>query len=266
VRLLHMSLGHFFLKAKQVLVHGGSFKLRSYEVDCLDAWKRTLSSEGVALFNEQLKRLNVYQRYGDEKLLCLYDMKDKSCAHWPKEILFPCQLEEVRVARLQLHSASGGSKEMIKADVTLSCGRFFGLEFNKSPKSLLFGAKITKVNVLLDPMIPSGGDGVTTDQCDQLLESIDAKLPVEYLDLVAGGKDVVIDVWKIYNLAHVRKVVQPDRNYYLLAEKEGHGAIGVAEEDQSGHLYYLDYEDDRPVKIETSLREFLKNGIRVRPG
>jgi hypothetical protein len=133
-------------------------------------------------------------------------------------------------------------------------GRFFGFEFNKPPTPLKDGAEILKVEVLFDPMTP------TTDQAklrNQLRATIDATLPAESLDLVEDREGATINGWRIYDLAHIRKVVQPDRNYYLLAEKEGKGAIAVAEEDQSGELYYLDNENDLPVKVGKSLQSFI---------
>ena len=251
-----MSITPFLLKAKHWLIHGGSFQLRTYEVACLQAWKSVLPDEAIALLDEQLKRLTFFQRQGNEKLLCFYDMTDKAAVHWPKEILFPCQLEEISVARLHLRPVGVGAIEFIKVDVTLCCGRFFGFEFSKPPKSLRNGADVLKADMLVNPMTPTTGDSVMPDQRERVIASIDAKLPAEYLHMVADG-GVMVRGWDILDVARVRKLVQMDRNYYLLAEKKGCGAIGVATGEQSGQLYYLDYENDIPVSIQTSLQAFI---------
>jgi hypothetical protein len=83
-------------------------------------------------------------------------------------------------------------------------------------------------------------------------------VPAEYLDLVSRSQEMTINGWRIHDLEHVRKMVQPDQNYYLLAEKDGCGAIAVTEEGESGEIFYLDYEDEKALKIKTSLREFLQ--------
>ena len=134
-------MSSFWLKAKQWLAHGGSFRLRPYESACIASWRQTLTKPALALLDEQCKRLGVYQRYSDERLLCFYDMTDKSCESWPREILFPCQAEEVAVARLKLRSVSA-PEVMLKADVMLVRGRLFGLDFSKSPKSLREGVEV----------------------------------------------------------------------------------------------------------------------------
>jgi hypothetical protein len=250
----------FLAKAKGWIVHGGSFRLRAYELACLEAWRKALSPKAVSLLDAQLERLSFYQRYGNEKLLCFYDPGDKACSRWPKEILFPCQIQEVAVARLHLSSTETDFKGEINAEVKLSRGRFFGLEFNKPPKALRAGAQVVNASVLLDPMTPTDGEFVTPAERKQMLEAINAILPEQYFDLAADGKGAVVNGWQINGLAQIRTIVQPDRNYYILAEKEGRGAIGIgiAEDDQSGQLYYLDYEDVQPLKIEIPLRAFVE--------
>ena len=49
-----------------------------------------------------------------------------------------------------------------------------------------------------------------------------------------------------------------DGNYYLLADQESLGAVGVREDESSGAIYFLDYNDNRGEKITVGLRKFLE--------
>jgi hypothetical protein len=251
-----MKVCGFLKTAKRLLIHGVSTRLRPYEMACLEVWRTLLTSEGLSLLDQQLKRLSFLQRQANGKLLCFYDVNDESAQHWPDDLLFPCRLTEAQVARITLHPTSDKSTSPIKAHIILSRGRFFGLEFSKPPAFLVNGFEVLKSDVLLDPMLQLSEDRCREMKRDQLIEAIDAKLPDEYLALVANAGNTEINGWQIYDIPKVRKIVQPEKNYYLVAEKEGRGAIGVVEEDQSGQIYYLDYEDDVPVKIQTSLQAF----------
>lgn len=254
-----MSFSLTLKKLRQWLKHGSSAQLRPYETASLDAWRQTLPEQGRVLLDEQLTRLTFRQRQGDGKLVCFYDMADRAATQWPKELLFPCQLSEVAVARVFLKAKSERTSREIKADVALCRGRFFGLEFSRSPLLLEDGFKMLKTDVLVDPMNNCIDESATGQARECLLAAIDAKLPGEYFALVSGEKATSINGWNIYDVPQVRKVVQPDQNYYLLAEKDGCGAIGVIAEDQSGQLYYLDYENDAPVKITISLLAFIED-------
>jgi hypothetical protein len=254
--------------AKRLLIHGGSARLRPYEKACIEAWRALLTVEGLLLLDQQLERLSFLQRQANGKLLCFYDINDKSAEHWPDSLLFPCRLTEALAARVTLRPASKECASPIKADIMLCKGRFFGLEFSKSPAFLANGFEVVKSDALLDPMLQLSEGGAGDIMRERLIATIDAKLPDEYLALVADAGTTVINGWQIYDLPQVRKIVQPEENYYLVAEKERRGAIGVREEDQSGQLYYLDYEDDVPVKIQISLRAFCESDeatLRRRP-
>jgi hypothetical protein len=254
-----MKMAAVWRTAKRLLMHGGSARLRPYEKACLEAWRTLLTAEGLSLLDRQLERLSFLQRQANGKLLCFYDVNDESAQHWPDALLFPCRLAEALVAQIALRPTSNKSASPIKANIMLCRGRFFGLEFSKSPVFLTNGFEVVKSDALLDPMLQLSEDGPGAIKRECLIAPIDAKLPDEYLALVADAGSTVVNGWQIYDIPRVRKIVQPDENYYLVAEKEGRGAIGVAEEDQSGQLYYLDHEDDVPVKIQTSLRAFCES-------
>jgi hypothetical protein len=119
--------------------------------------------------------------------------------------------------------------------------------------------EVTKVEILRDPMVPaSDEDAVDAKRREEILASIQSKLPEEYLGWVGEGKEIFFNEWTVYGLPKIRKMPQRDGNYYLLAEREGMGAVGVKEDEMSGQLYYLDYGDDRGEKISVGLKPFLE--------
>lgn len=279
-------MSSLFLKLKQWLVYGGSFQLRPYEAACLAAWRETLADKAVDLLDQQLKRLTVYQRYGKERLLCFYDMTDKSCSGWPKEILFPCQMDEVSVARLEL-SPAANSKVVVKADMTLSRGRFFGIEFNKSPKCLQNGVEVVDVKMLVDPMRQHEAQApisvseisgrlqdwmrrmAATDlrkplseaRREELVRTIDAKLPDDYLELASATDGATIKGWRIYGLLEIRRIVQPSANFYLLAEAKDGRALGVIQEADDAHIYVVSPEDEKPMDAGQSMLTHIERDL-----
>jgi hypothetical protein len=283
-------MSSFFLKAKQWLVHGGSFQLRPYELACLEAWRKTLTGEALGLLDQQLKRLTVYQRYGKERLLCFYDMTDKSCSGWPKEILFPCQMDEVSVARLQL-SPAADSQVVVKADMTLCRGRFFGIEFNTPPKCLQSGVEVVNVKTLVDPMRQREAEApislseisgelreqlrrlqatglrkpLPPGQREELVQAIDSKLPEEYRKLVAVTDGATISGWRIYGLAEVRRIVQPEGNFYLLAEATNGRALGIIQEASDPQLYVVSGEGEKPKPTGQSLLASIERDLSDNP-
>lgn len=283
-------MSSFFLKAKQWLVHGGSFHLRPYESVCLAAWRKTLTADAVRLLDQQLKRLTVYQRYGKERLLCFYDMTDKSCSGWPKQILFPCQMDEVSVARLQL-SPAADTEVVVKADMTLCRGRFFGIEFDKTPKCLRGGVEVVNVKTLIDPMRQSEAAAQVslpeipgepqeslrrlkaTDlrkplppaQREELAQAIDSKLPEDYTKLVAVTDAATINGWRIYGLGQVRRIVQPEGNFYLLAEATDGRALGIVREASDAQLYIISPEGEKPKPAGQSLLACIERDLVENP-
>lgn len=250
-----------FLKFKNIVLYGSSFKLRPYEQTVLEAWRNHLSPDAVALLNAQLKHLVSYQRQMGDRLLCFFALERKPNASVPDDVLFPCRIGSCVVALMRL-SGTGelATKDKIRAEIYLHKGRLSFIEFNKPPqKSLEQGANVTKVEILRDPMVPATDeDVVDAKRREEVLKAIQSKLPEEYLQWVGEGKEISFHEWTVYGLPKIRKIPQRDGNYYLLAEREGMGAVGVKEDEMSGQLYYLDYGDDRGEKISVGLKPFLK--------
>ena len=194
-------------------------------------------------------------------MLCFFPLVRKVSATVPESSLFPCKLPECVVARIHLADRDGEkSGGKFKGEIVLHKGSITFMEFNHLPNGKSTErAEVTKVEILRDPMIPASCEQIIdTKWREDILASIQSTLPDEYLELVGDGKELSFNEWTVYGVPKIRKIPQRDGNYYLLAEKEGMGAVGVKEDETSGHLYYLDYGDDRGENITVSFREFLE--------
>lgn len=251
----------FFEKLRKKLLYGASFTLRPYEQAVLDAWGEHLPPSARTVLSAQLQRLCSYQRQVLEKDLCFFLLGRKPYPRLSPGILFPCRLESCVVARVHVAgSDKAGSRNRIRAEVVLHKGQISSIEFNQPPaKKLAHDVEVTKVEILRDPMTPASEETVSdAERREEVLKTIQSKLPDEYLRLVGESKGVSVNEWSVCAVQDIRKIPQRDGNYYLLAEKEGMGAIGVKEDESSGQIYYLDYGDDQGEKITVSLRKFLE--------
>ncbi len=251
----------FLQKLKKMLMYGASFKLRPYEQGVLDAWRRELSPAGNALLSAQLQELCSYQRQVLDKDLCFFPLGRKPYLRLPSEILFPCRLESCVVARI--HVAGGdkaGSRSRLRADVVLHKGQVSSIEFNQPPgRKLARDVEVTKVEILRDPMIPASDETTSEAQRrEEVLKTINSRLPDEYLELAGESKGAPINEWAVCAVQDIWKIPQRDGNYYVLAVKEGMGIVGIKEDESSGQFYYLDYDSHYGERITVSLRKFFE--------
>lgn len=254
------------------LLFSGTRELRSYETACIEAWREKLSTEGAAVLSRQLSRCNLTQRSPDGRLVTFFDTKDKSYATWSSEDLFPLRSEEISAVRVWFRSSEGQGQSEIKADVVLHRGRLSSIEFNKAPHSLRTGVQVTKVKTLVDPMHQGeAGAPISVSEIpvelqewlrimrptnlrkplspprrEELAQTIDAKLPDDYIKLVSATDGATINGWRIYGLSEIRRIVQPDDNFYLLAEATDGRALGVVRESSNAQLYIVSPEGDKP--------------------
>ena len=117
--------------------------------------------------------------------------------------------------------------------------------------------RVTGTEIHRDPMI-SDDTMSHAERRRHALKAIRSKIPEEYLQLVGEGDGLVIKDWAVHAIQDVRKVMLRDGNYYLIADQESLGAVGIREDDLSGQLYFLDYVDNRGEKISVGLRKFLE--------
>ncbi len=238
-------------------------KLTQLESQVLSAVSARLSPMAKEIFTRQIGLVNSIQRFSKGKDVNLR-IKKRGKQFLAEELRFPLRPETLLAT---VGMGASNAKVKFKAEVWLVNGRVFSIEFNKPPRDILkVGANITEVKILHDPMIPASDEAVSdAARRENLLRTIQSKLPEEYLELVGEGKGLTINDWVVNGIQNIRKIVLRDGDYYLLAEKIDMGAVGVRAGEASGQVYYLDYGDDRGEKISVSLREFFEkfDGGRV---
>jgi len=271
------------------LLFSGTRELRPYETACVEAWREKLSPEGAAVLSRQLSRFNLIQRSPDGRLVTFFDTKDKGYVTWSSEELFALRSEEVSAARVWLRSAE--HQPEIKADVVLHRGRLSSIEFNKAPHSLRTGIQVTKVKPLIDPM-GKGEAGApvslseihselqdwlrkmtATDlrkplsptQREELAQTLDAKLPDDYVSLMSATSGATISGWRIYGLSEIRRIVQPDGNFYLLAEATDGRAVGLRQETSDAQLYIVSPEGEKPKATGQSFLATIEHDLVENP-
>ncbi len=268
------------------LLYGGTRSLRSHEQAVLDAFKNKLSGAAIAVLNRQLARLNLVQRSPDGRLVSFFDTSDRTAAAWSVEELFPLRLEETRVARIWVKPSNHppGLPEM-KVEIVLHRGRLSSVEFSQSPEPLENReVRISEVELIQDPMKqveaqslpaslseiePNLRERLKTCQAadlrkplaaaerERFARAVDAKLPRDYLELTEATEGAMIHGWRVYGLSQIRKIVQRERSYYILAESPDLGAVGVVQGGNNGELYLIGSEDQLARPIGTTLSAWL---------
>ena len=279
----------------------GSTKLHAYERHALDAWRSRLSPVAVAILDRQLGRYDFVQRQSAGKATYLFCLRDPSCAKWPSDALFPLRTEDARaLARIKLTAGGGQSRPSLAAAVMVGQGRFLGIEFDRRPDRVFpKGVKaeeieVTDVKLLADPMSPDPyATAPLTDtgqlrgwlrewaeswelrearqplppaSGEKLIGQVEAKLPADYLVLVAQVEGLQAGHCRIHGLSQIWNFVWPDESFYILADIEGRGAVGVRRGDEDGVLYYLDNEDDEAQAVGTSLRAVIERELELARG
>lgn len=234
----------------------GRPRLTPLESRVISAVSGKLPPAARQLFDAQMDQVNRIQRHSSGKEVNFYPMR-RGKPVYEDRFLFPLRSETLLAT---VHLNTSGGKNSLRAEVGLVEGWAFSLIFNKPPgKPSEEEIQVANVEILQDPMIAASADSTSeVKRREEVLATMHSKLPDEYLQLVGQGKGITVNNWAVSGIQDIRKVVQPDGNYYLLAEKEGMGAIGVKEDESSGQIYYLDYGDDQGEKITVGLRKFLE--------
>lgn len=234
----------------------GRPKLTPLESRVISAVSGKLPSAVKQLFDAQMDQVNRIQRLSSGKEASFYTLR-RGKPSLEERFLFPLRTESLLAT---VHLSLGQDKKPLRAEVWLVNGHVFSVDFNKTPgKPSEEEIHVANVEILCDPMIAASADSASeAKRREEVLATIHSNLPDEYLQLVGEGKGITVNDWAVSGIQDIRKVVQQDGNYYLLAEKEGMGAIGVKEDESSSQLYYLDYGDDRGEKITVSLRKFFE--------
>jgi hypothetical protein len=259
-----------------------------YEKACLEAWEQHLSSEAAEIFRKQLKLYNFIQRLSKNKLVIFGCMKGRYyCQKWPTEILFPVRGENVNVAQIFLTIGQKETTIKIRSDINIYKGRFFSMEFNRSPKfSKKANISVDRVWILADPMLPTPEkvllqknnleiigwlqewktkrhisnfkQPLLPSEREKIIAKIHSVLPQDYLDIIFQSEGCWIDDCFVAGLSDIRKIVRPDANFYILAEIENRGSIAIKEEQTNSELYYLDNENEIPQPLGQSFKRAIE--------
>lgn len=231
-------------------------QLTELERQVIAAVSSSLSSAATEIFEAQMSLVNFIQRHSSGKEVNLYPMR-RGKPVYDERILFPLRTESL-LATVDLIII--GKEHSLRAEILLVEGWVFSLSFNLPPgKTLENNIHINNVRIWCDPMsTTSTGSGSEVKRREESLAKCHSKFPEEYLRLVGDGEGITVRDWAVLGIHRVRKVVQPEGNYYLLAEKAGLGAVGIKEDDYSGQVYYLDYEGGDGETIRVSLQTFFE--------
>ena len=242
--------------------------LSALERRLLNALADQLSPEAKPLLSKQIEAVNLVQRHTSDKEVNLYHIERGKPVFDPA-FVFPIAVEEVRLGRVSF--VAPGKPKAFRVDFWIVHGHLFSLEFNQSPRGVdADRIEIEDVEVLVDPMVPASVEARRPLEADALrgwpsewptkwqltrlseplpqpdreriLEQLDAKLPADYLELVAQTEGLELDGCVVYGLSDVRSVVLPAANYYVLAEFADRGVLAVKEGKSEGTVLFVDYE------------------------
>jgi len=77
------------------------------------------------------------------------------------------------------------------------------------------------------------------------LSRVDAELPQDYLEITEQTEGLEFKDCAVFGLSDVREFAGDDGNYYLLAELNGRGVLGVRAGSQDRRVFYLGYDHDQ---------------------
>ena len=223
------------------------------EEKILNAVAQALPPEARERFEAQVAEIVHVQRLRSKEI-DLYPGKHGM----PKELLFPHGPEEKLLALVHIRVPE--RQEKVRAEVWVVGRRIFSIELNKSiPKGAGENAQVEKVELIYNPMKPEEVEALSDQEKQkQILDRIYSKLPEEYFEIIGKEKEITVNDWKVYGIEKIRKACLDDANYYILAEKEDLGVVGVKEDEYTGTLYFLCYDDKKGQRIIIPLKEFLE--------
>jgi len=105
------------------------------------------------------------------------------------------------------------------------------------------------IDQVLPPLLP--------EERQQRLQEIEARLPMDYLELIQVCEGFRIADAVCLGLSEVRAVYLPSGAYYILAERGG-GSLGVLEGQQDGYVYYLHHDLSEPLAQFATFAEALE--------
>jgi hypothetical protein len=244
-------------------------QLRPVERRLIEELANELPPEAKSLLLRQVGQVNLVQRHAKDKEVNLYSRKRGSLL-FDEDSLFPAGEDAMRIARVSFSVKD--RPDLCHVDFWVVGRHIFSLEFNQSPAGIPSdGIEIRKTTVLADPMRPTEPEKrkpITTEvltgwlkewcvkwhvrelfeplpqsERENHLRLIDAKLPQDYLELIAQTEGMRIESWLIHGLSKMRDVVMPEENYLVLAENDELGLLAVKKESVDRLVYLFKYEE-----------------------
>ena len=87
------------------------------------------------------------------------------------------------------------------------------------------------------------------------LRRIEARLPEDYIQLLKSCEGFSTEDWSINGASGIHLVSLDSGDYYVLAEQNGIGALGVKTKSDDGSLVFLSFSDGNPRYAGITLRE-----------
>jgi hypothetical protein len=263
-------------------------QLYPFEIGVIEAVKSRLGSDTATQLQRQVDSINKVQRHTNGKEVNLYCIVRGKPA-FDESLRFPGIADEAILATVRMTHRNRSA--VLKIELWLANGRLFSLLFDKPPKQFFAGYSLEDVNPAIsevtigtDPslgteILASGETSavpgtlkgwpqallisgqlqalrppVPASQREALIAQIDARLPLDYLELVDQTDGALVGTCKVHGLTSIRKVVLPDVNYYILAELDNASALAIKDGSRSGELYRLHYESDDVQPLSQSFR------------
>jgi hypothetical protein len=253
--------------------------LRPLERKLFDALVAHLSSDAREVLHGQLRLVNRVQRHTDGKEVNLYQIRRRKVSLEGMPV-FPFAVEEAKLASVRYRVT--GETRTRRVDFWLVNGHLFQMQFRESPRGVdAEKVEIRDVKLLVDPMVPAQPEERRSldltaltgwlaewshqrqvgdlreppppEQRAERLGRIEAALPSDYVELLSQTDGLQVERCRVYGLSDVREVVLPDATYYVLAEMEDRGVLGVRQGQPDGELFFFAYEGDG-VAVGKSLR------------
>ena len=273
------------IKEIRALIQGGSANFNPLEKTLLSALESRLGPTAGDLLRKQIEEVELIQRHSDYREVCCYaKRRDPS-------LTFPARAAEIKFATIELRIPEQSTRW--RADFHLVNGHFFSIDFTPTPKAIRTRTdiEIESAEILHDPMKTRPDVGsqrveltelhlagwlrdwaerytlrelyqplIATER-DRRIAEIGVTLPADYLEVTSQCEGFKVNDCGIFGLSRVYEVVLPDWNYYLLAEIDGEGAVGVRAHSTDGILYYLDYGGESPARLKGSFHEVMERFI-----
>ena len=129
---------------------GGTSKFYPFEILILESVISAISGEKNLLLKQQLAVINLIQRHGEGREVNLYQMKSGKAA-FDENLRIPDALEERLLARVSLKLPP--KKDELNAEIWMTKGRIFSLEFDKRPKRFFEGTNVNDARPAISEVV-----------------------------------------------------------------------------------------------------------------